>query len=191
MPVDKIYKAVTNDEGAVVYVDVTPDDIPDELIRGTKVHKETVAESIKRRNRAQKAEEMLQTLAKSDSNDEVPEVPAADKPVVTPAPVLDKAALYAEFKQQLIAETGVETVEQKQARIARQEEINKLLKDNGLSESVRLALETSTNPAETAKVLAQSGYRFDRVEGGEIPRTSTGAYDDIISRLNEKFQGKK
>lgn len=187
---EKIVKAVTDDEGVTTYVDITPDDIPAEIIRKTKVHADTVAESIKRRTRAQKAEEALQTLAKSDTDEEEPDNPA-DKVETPVTPPLDEAALYARFKTQLIAETGVETVVERQVRVTREAEIDKLMKDNGLSDKLKPALVTSSNPAETAKLLAQSGYRFDPVEGGEIPRKSTGAYDGVIASLNERFQGKK
>lgn len=178
---DKIYKPVTADDGTVSYVEITDaNELPETLVKDTPQYKSVLDESVKRRK-------IIQDLKKPVvTNEDETEIvkPTEEKPVVTPpTPVLDKAALFAEFKAQLETETKAE----KEAREQKQADLSKILADNGLSLSLMPALETSTDPATTAKLLAKSGYRFDDVAGGEVPSVKSSQVGDILANWKKKY----
>lgn len=183
MPVEKAFKSVTADDGTVSYVEITDaTELPVELVKANPEYVSVLDQSVKRRKIIQDLKKPV-VVTNAEDTEVVTEVPKTEeKPVVTP-PILDKAALFAEFRAQLATETQAEQT----ARETRQKDLAKILSDNGLSASLLPALETSTNPGETAKLLAKSGYRFDDIEGGEVPTVKSATVSSVVEKWKEKY----
>lgn len=186
MAVDKVFKQVDKGDGTFEYVEVTAAELPEEIVKETPQYKTVLDESVKRRKIIQDLKRPVVT--NDDETEIVKEVPTPK--TETPAPAVDKDALYDEFRTRMLNEMNVETKAAKTAREQHEANVDAAMKAHKLSSpEIRLVVSASANPAETAALLAKSGYRFDDVQGGETQiDIKSEPVTDIIGRLKKRFQ---
>lgn len=187
---EPVFKRIDKGDGTFEYQEVTDaTELPDELVKANPLYTGVLNETIQRRKTIKELTTKISSVAegKEDAKEDKPE-PKSD----APAPVvLDEAALFEKFKQSLLGELAVETIEQKKAREAKEKAVNEAMSANGLvSPNLRLIVANSENPAETAQLLAQSGYRFDPVDGGEVPSVKSTEVSSILDSFKKKYAGK-
>jgi hypothetical protein len=146
-------------------------------------------ETIQRRKTINDLKAKITTVVSDEKpEDEKPVVKAVETPSVQP---LDEDALFAKFRERILAETTVETKAERQAREQKEAAVNQAMEANGLSSpELRKVIAESANPAETAKLLAKSGYRFDDVSAGEVPSVKSTEVSGILDNFKKKYAGK-
>lgn len=205
---EKIVKQVTKDDGTVEYVDVTPDDLPVELVRSHKSHKDVVEESRKRLSRAQNAERMINEIKVKTGNSDLTEVDDTEeddedtaetertprKPAKQPQkgkaePIVeDEETVYARMRERLVKELGIETPEERNAKAEKAKAVTTLMEKHGLSsEDDRFLISTSTDPEGTATRLAKASYRFDDYSAGD---TRNVIESDPVKKALSSFMSK-
>lgn len=181
---EPIFKRVVGDDGKETFVEVKEaTELPEELVKATPMYKQVLDESIKRRQIIQSLKKPV-VVTNEDDTEVVADAPKEEKPIVATPAAVDEDALFQKFETRLTAKQQAE----KEAREKRETEITTALSANGLPEKMRAALETSTNPNETAKIIAQAGYRFDDVEAGEVPTIKSKPVDEAVQNFMKKYK---
>lgn len=160
----KVFVQETDSEGVVSYREVelsevvTPEDVPDEVIRQSKSFKEVLSESIDRKKK-------LQAFAQNKDEPEEPAQQERPASANKPTPEIDYEALVAQVEQRVQAKLS----EAEQAKAQRKSEIDALMAETRLPETARPALEAVDNQEtrkQIAAALANAGLRFSDTPGG-------------------------
>jgi hypothetical protein len=185
-----VFKRIDNADGTFTYEEVKDaTELPEELVKANPLYKGVLDETIQRRKTINDLKAKITTVVSDEKpEDEKPVVKAVETPSVQP---LDEDALFAKFRERILAETTVETKAERQAREQKEAAVNQAMEANGLSSpELRKVIAESANPAETAKLLAKSGYRFDDVSAGEVPSVKSTEVSGILDNFKKKYAGK-
>lgn len=165
MPTE-IYVKGTDDEGKEVYTPLEKWDdvvIPDEVVRTTKAYKDTLTESVNRRNTIKTLREQLTKLETEDGE---------PNPQPTPTPEPTDTGLNFKSRQEMIdfilAETTQRDTASAQAKRDKEAKITELVNKHQLgSDAIPVLMQLELAQAEvTAQYIGQTKLRFDSTKGG-------------------------
>lgn len=179
------FKKITKDDGTEEFVEVelTAEDVPEEVVKQTSAYKGVLDETIARRKEKAELKKKLTEVSKTVvvEGDEPESEPKKPESVGTPPVELDKDALYTEFVSRLTADQ----IEKAQKEAERKANIQEIAKKHGLGEKALPLLENAVDPEKQAKALLAAKFVFSETDGGEPGTGAPGS--DFWSKLDEKL----
>ncbi len=176
-----LFVAQENEAGETVYVEVNEVEgyvLPDDLVEGSpkfqkinELRQKTVVESKKYKKRAQAAEAALE----QDSSDDAEGAP----PTPDTPPVLDKDALFTEFRERIAQEDAQASalLEEKDTKL------RALIATHKLGDEALTVLRTSSEPDVLAKFLGTSQFNFEDGQGGATAVDTPEALAEVFGRI--------
>jgi len=150
-----------NDAGEFVEVD------EHEFVKGSKLYQDVLEESIERRKK------IAEMKAAATVEPPTPVKEAEPVPVTPPPTPLDADALYADFRTRLQREAE----EAERAEKQRNDALETLVKEKGLSKEAIPILAKATDPTAVAELLLRNNFRFEDTASGNTGGGQSGSVD--------------
>lgn len=178
---DEIFVKVVGDDGQETYQPV--EDV-EGFVKKTEPYGKVLQESIQRRQAIADLKKQLSALTASD--EQQPDEAQDKKPEAKTEVKATEQLSEAELRKRILEDTLAELAARQQAERDRDNNIAKLIRDNGLTDADREFIVNSPDPAKAAEYLGKRLKPFQTTDRVAAPRTPEEA-QSFQKRIQERM----